>query len=158
MYRVRRPGDRISLNVIRGSKTLVFDIRLGVIEEDAASIEWQSPNADDGGAGFKVLGLRLKAFNPAAAGSLFELSETPDSEGELIPAVYPTSDALRDALLHCSDVITEADRKPVRNVKDLWRIYESAEDNEAIILALMRFDSRTQGFFSFRTALRKAEQ
>ena len=122
------------------------------------SIERPSPKADDGSAGFKELGLRLKAFNPAAAGSLFELSETPDSEGILITAVDPTSDVPRDALLRRSDMITEADRKPVRNVKDLRRMCESAVDNGAIILALMRYDSRTRSFFSSRTAPRKAEQ
>jgi S1-C subfamily serine protease len=59
-----------------------------------------------------------------------------DTEGVVITRVDAGSDAYREANLRAGQRITEADGRPVRNVRDFERIYRDLESGARFLVQL----------------------
>ena len=151
-----QPGDVIEVGIVRDKTPRTIEVRLDPLPKELTTdrVPWKQP--EDAGTSFKELGLTLKDFDPQEVRTQLKLEKTPDFEGVFIASVDPHSDAAQDALLRRYDVITEADQKPVRSVRDLRRIYDSVDNGKAMQLTVKRF-SKESGFTNFRTALKKAD-
>ncbi len=153
-----RPGDEITLEVVRNQETQEYSIRLGDIPPELLGAAPATPSPDDTGSSFRELGLTLEEFDPEWAREHYNLADAPDFDGVLIVKIDPNSDARREALLQRFDVIIEANQHPVRRVRDLKRAYDDTKDGQTMRLTVRRQITEDGGdYVMFQTALKKPE-
>ncbi|WP_243663331.1 PDZ domain-containing protein [Rhodothermus marinus] len=95
------------------------------------------------------LGFSIADITPELA-RRFNLEDT-DVAGVLITDVDPNSAAYREANLRRGLIITEVDRKPVRNVEEFEKAYQAIKPGATFLLRL--YDPQSGG--TLITALQK---
>ena len=160
----KRPGDRVELTLVDpdSEEERTVSVRLGVRPDDplaAASGEGagrpdrqrRGGSAEPEPMAMEGLGITLQDLTPAALRRI----GTEGVEGVLITDVERTSEAARDAGLRRGMVITEVDRKPVRNLADFEAALAGVEPGESFFVSVRQFAGGQSA--SMLTALTKPE-
>ncbi|RMH63732.1 MAG: Do family serine endopeptidase [Bacteroidetes bacterium] len=146
-----RPGQTISITINREGEEMTLDVKLGAAsDEETAGLGNDGRPGRDSESMMEGLGLSLSDLTPDLARQL-GLEETID--GVVVTNVEPTSEAYRDAGIRRGMIITEVDRKPVKNLRDFQAIYREIEPGDTFLVRLR--DAQNAG--SFITALTKPE-
>ena len=153
----KRPGDTVTLTYVRDGERHTTTVTLGTRPDDLTA-EREGPR--DEGEGRKntslkeELGFEIRNLTPA---TVERLGLEEDVRGVLVTNIDEGSDAFREAELRQYDIITEIDRKPVRNVAEFQDIYDAIEPGKTFIVRVARV---TQGgtVNTFLTALTKPEK
>jgi len=120
----------VKVIVVRGGKNETIRIRIGMLDDPDQIAA--TPKEDKGAEAF---GLRAQDLTPALAEEL----GLDDPNGVIVTDVAPDGPA-HEAGIRRGDVIIELGRKPIKNVKDLTRQLEKADDS---ILVLVRRGENT---------------
>ncbi|GIV61758.1 MAG: serine protease [Rhodothermaceae bacterium] len=149
----KRPGDQVKLVVVRDGERRTLTVTLAERPAELASAEGdERPGRNDGNRREEALGLWLDNLTPA---TIERMGLQEDIKGVLITRIDPDSYAYRQAQLRQYDILTEVDRKPVRNEKEFWEVYDKIEPGKAFLVKVVRVvDGRPNTFF---TALEKPE-
>ena len=130
-----KPGDYAEIEINREGDPETFRVELGGWESEEA------PLADRENAPEAIkdrlteeLGVALTNITPDLAREAGFGEETP--EGVIVTSVDPASYAAREANLRRGAVISEIDRKKVRNLKEFEAVYEDIEAGKAFIVRL----------------------
>lgn len=152
----KRPGDTVDLALVRDKEQQNLIVTLGTRppDEQIAGNEVRPRlrgDSQSGSAEMKELGMNLRDLSPRL---LEELGEA-DVEGVYLAQIDRGSDAYRESELRQGDIITEIDKRPVRNVSEFMDIYESIDAGETFLVRILR----VQGGLAtpFFTALTKPE-
>ncbi len=122
-------GERARLQIIRNGETQTVGVKLGTRPaaggEGTAENEGEESGAPDAPVEPQSLhsGLQLENLRPQTAQSL---GVSPSFKGALVTEVEPGSPAERAGLSR-GDIIVEADRKEVSNVKGFYAVVSSAK-------------------------------
>jgi serine protease Do len=155
----KRPGDRIELTIVRDNETLTIPVTLGTAPDDLFTRNNGQEKRDSEGpsteenADMEALGLELQNASPSLLENL-GLDNT-RLTGAVITNIDRNSDAFREADLRQGDLITEADKKPVRNVDDFKNIYQNIDAGKTFLVKVLRANGEGSTA-SFITALRKS--
>jgi serine protease Do len=146
-----KPGDYAEVEVNRDGEQKNFRIKLGGWENSESSLAGneEAPEAI-GDRLMEELGLTLSNVTSDLAREAGFEEETID--GVIVTDIDPTSYAAREANLGRGAVISEIDRKEVRNLKEFEAVYENIEAGKAFIVRL-----RTPNGGAGITALRKPQ-
>ncbi len=120
-------GKRVRVDLIREGKTLSLDVVVAEMKEKATET-----TADKGDA--SSFGASVRALTPDLREQL-ELDES--VRGVVVTGVEPGSSAAT-AGLQVKDVISEINRKPVRDVADFRRALQGAKSGDALLILLFR--------------------
>lgn len=144
-----KPGDYAEVEVDREGDRKTFRIKLGGWENSESSLAGNE-NAQEtiGDRLMDELGVTLSNVTPDRAREAGFEEETID--GVIVTEIDPTSYAAREANLRRGAVISEIDRKEVRNLKEFEAVYDNIEAGKAFIVRL-----RTPNGGAGITALRK---
>lgn len=146
-----KPGENAEVEVNREGEQKTFRIELGGWENGESSLAGNedAPEAI-GDRLMGELGIALSNVTPDMAREAGFEEETID--GVIVTEIDPTSYAAREANLQRGAVISEIDRKEVRNLKEFEAVYENIEAGKAFIVRL-----RTPNGGAGITALKKPE-
>jgi serine protease Do len=117
------PGKTVQVKILRDAKSSNIAIKIGEMKEDEVVAE--SRQGD--------FGMTVQPLNPATAESL----GVERAEGLLVSSVKPGSPA-DEAGLQRGDVITQINRRPVRDMADYKREISSAEKGKSILFLVKR--------------------
>ena len=117
------PGKQAQLKILRNGKELTLSLMVGELKEREVVAE-----AESGDFGLAV--------QPVTASMAAELG-LERAEGLVITAVKPGSPA-DEAGLQRGDVITEINRRPVRNLSDYNRAVEKTEKGKTVLFLVRR--------------------
>ncbi len=146
------PGDEVSLRVVRDGRERQITVNLGTRkDEELAANNTGRPGDSPDAAPMEALGITLRDSSPELLGR-FGFSDD-GLKGVLITDVEQSSDAFREADLRRGDLITEADKKPVRTRSDFERVYESVAPGDMFLVRATRANRSIER--SFITALRQ---
>ena len=157
----KRPGDSVELTILRDGDEETVEVTLGTRPDDLASVSSGAP-APDGSAmapdaapaKMEALGLTVQTPTPAAL-QRFGI-DADGVEGVVITDVERSSEAYREANLRPGLVITEVDRKPVRDRASFEAALDAVEAGDTFLVRVRRFlgDGTTNDVL---TALTKPE-
>ena len=120
-----RPGDELTLGVVRGGKPRDVKIKLGETPAQYAGYaEPEKKPAETAAAAKQVLGLALENITPTIA----EEKSLPAKEGVYVKAVEPDSEAAEKGLLP-NDVILKINVTEPKTVEDVTNVMKQAKDN-----------------------------
>jgi serine protease Do len=117
------PGKTVQVKILRDNKPTTIAVQIGEMTDSEVVAELRQGD----------FGMTVQPLTPAVAQSLGLES----AEGLLISAVKPGS-AAYEAGLRRGDVITEINRRPVRNMADYKREISSLESGKAILFLVKR--------------------
>ena len=144
----KRPGDRVDLTLVdpdTGDEETVT-VRLGVRPDDPLAAasggsgevpEREQPMSAEEPMEMEGLGLTIQNATPAAL-QRFGI-DAEDVEGVLVTDVDRGSDAAREAGIGRGVVITEVDRKPVRNRADFEAALAEVDPGDTFLVKVQRF-------------------
>ncbi|GIV59749.1 MAG: serine protease [Rhodothermaceae bacterium] len=147
----KRPGDRAEITVIRDGERQTFTVTLSKRPDDLAAAD---QNGREGRGQQRdmeeALGLRLQNLTPALTERLGISGQ--NITGVLIADIDADSHAFREAELRRYDIITEVDRKPVRNEAEFWKVFDRVEPGKSVIVKVIRVvQGQPQTFFTALT-------
>ncbi len=147
-----RPGEEVTLTVVRGDDTLDISVLLGTRDDEALASFDSAPEPRRGSAEEEMesLGLQLQDLSPAL---LQQLGLEENVDGVLISGIDQSSAAFRESELREGDIITEIDKKPVADFDDFERIYDNVDEGETFLVRVLR--NRGGQLMPFFTALTK---
>jgi serine protease Do len=120
-----RPGDELTLSVVRGGKPREVKINLGATPAQYAGYtEPEKKPAGTAAASNEVLGLSLEGITPTIA----EEKSLPAKEGVYVKAVAPESEASGKGLLP-NDVILKVNVTETKTAEDVTKAIKQAKDN-----------------------------
>ena len=152
----KHPGDTVELAYVREGERRTTTVTLGTRPDDlTAENEGPRPNGKDAPAMKEDLGFEIRNLTPATVERLGLADD--DLKGVLVVNIDENSDAFREAELRQYDIITEIDRKPVRNAAEFREIYDDIEPGKTFIVRVARV-SRNGDVVTFFTALTKPEK
>ena len=130
-----KPGDRAEIAVNRDGESKTFRVDLDGWENEDANLA-DTADAPEGIEDRLTdeLGVALTNMTPDLAREAGFEEETP--EGVMVTNVDPASYAAREANLRRGAVISEIDRKKVRNLEEFEAAYEDIEPGTAFIVRL----------------------
>ena len=120
------PGTTVPLKVIRDGKEVSLPIAVGEMKENEVTASTQEGD----------LGLAVQPVTPEVAQSL----GLDRAEGLVITDVKPGSSA-DDAGLRSGDVITQINRRPVKNLADYIREMARSEKGKSVLMLVRRGDA-----------------
>src|SRR6266550_4593558 len=120
------PGTTVPLKVIRDGKEVSLPIAVGEMKENEVTASTQEGD----------LGLAVQPVTPEVAQSL----GLDRAEGLVITDVKPGSSA-DDAGLRSGDVITQINRRPVKNLADYNREMARSEKGKSVLMLVRRGDA-----------------
>ncbi len=126
-----KPGDKVSVEVLRDGKPQTLDVKLGDASGDNAVAAAGPDNPGDHGAS---LGLSLA---PLTAENRAELGLPDDVQGALVTDVDPNGPAADDGI-QPGDVITQVNRRPVTSVGAAVAELDKAKRAGSEVLVLVR--------------------
>jgi serine protease Do len=152
----KRPGDTVRLTYSRDGRERTAEVTLGRRPGDDAIAAAQRVGAPRGGSGatasepatVQSLGLTVQDLTPAVAQ---RLGLDRAIEGVAVTGVERGSEAAREAQIQPGLVITEVNRKPVKNVREFEAALDEVREGDTFLL---RLQSPAGG--SFLTALTKS--
>ena len=129
----KAPGDKVRLTVNRDGDEETFTATLGETEpaEVAASEGARSEPAASRKELMEQLGFAYSDLTPQAAQ---QLGLPEGTEGVVITEVDPAGEAFREANLRRQMVITEVNRKPVRNAADFEKLYRNVKPGDTFLV------------------------
>jgi serine protease Do len=152
----KHPGDTVQITYVRDGERHTTTVTLGT-RPDELTAENEGPrrNGKENHVMKEDLGFEIRNLTPATVERLGLSDE--DVTGVLVVNIDENSDAFREAELRQYDIITEIDRKPVRNAAEFREIYDDIEPGKTFIVRVARV---TQGgqVNTFFTALTKPEK
>ena len=119
-------GKTLTVKVSRGGKLMDRQVKLGEMEEKGAEIAENSPS-------HKSLGISVQNVTPELAKGFGLRNES----GVLVARVEPGSPAA-EAGIQEGDVISEVNRKPIKDVEDFATKIENAKGQESVLLLIQR--------------------
>jgi serine protease Do len=119
-------GKAVTVRVSRDGKLLDRQVKLGEMEEKGVEVAGKSP-------AHKSLGISVQNVTPQLAKS-FGLK---NPSGVIVIRVEPGSPAA-EAGIQEGDVISQVDRKPVKDADDFAKKVESAKGQESLLLLIQR--------------------
>jgi serine protease Do len=126
---LKRPGTTSTLSVYRGSKQMEVKVHLGTRPDvEHLNPGNQGGGSDEEGNGQQKSGLTLRNVDPRYAQNLGA-----STEGALVAEVAPGSPAER-AGLSAGMIITEINKKPVRNSSEAFRALKSLKPGSTALL------------------------
>ena len=130
-----KPGESVDVEVNREGETKTIRVELGGWENGDALLAGRenAPEAIENRLSDE-LGVTLADITPERAREAGFGEETP--EGVIVTDVDPASYAAREANLRSGAVISEIDRKKVRNLKEFEAVYEDIDAGKAFIVRL----------------------
>ena len=141
----RKPGEKLEIKVNRDGKDLTFNVTLGRAESSGASSRSSSRRGSSGETNMmEELGFSVGNLSTEKAREL-------DVEGVVITEIQANSKAFKEANLREGYVITEVDRKPVRNTAEFERVYRAINSGETFLLRVLNPEQD----MVFMTALEK---
>ncbi|MFN3596576.1 MAG: trypsin-like peptidase domain-containing protein [Rubricoccaceae bacterium] len=151
----RRPGDTVELTLNRGGREQTARVRLGTRPDpDRLASSATRPN----GRGNRATPQGQPASAEMMGMTLQNLSQTArqrfgvaaDVEGVIVTEVDPRSEAAREANIAPGMVIVEANRQPVRSLRDFEQAVASVQTGQTFLVRVR------QGNATFLTALTKS--
>jgi serine protease Do len=128
---LKKPGTTATLTVFRGGNKSPQQVKVQLgTRPDLEGVAQRPGNGGEDGGGRARLGLGLSDVDPRYA----QANGIPPV-GVMITEVAPGSPAER-AQLSPGMVITEVDRKPVRNRAELWAVLQQAKPRQVLLLRL----------------------
>jgi len=119
-----KPGEELTLGVVRGGKPREVRIKLGETPAAYAGAEEKEKKPEEAAeAGKQVLGLTLEAITPAVA----EEKSLPAKEGVYVKAVAPDSEAAEKGLLP-NDVILKVNVTEIKTIDDITKVVQQAKE------------------------------
>lgn len=144
----RHVGDVVALLIFRDGKQMEVKVTLKPRSDMNLAANTPSEESDKENDSDTVSSKPLTL--PAVGMSVRNL--TPDEkksldieQGVVVTEVKPFSESF-DRFIQRSDIIVEADRKPVRSVSDLKRIFEQRKPGDAVLLRLKRNENQQTAF------------
>ena len=132
---LKRPGTTSTLAVYRGSKQMELKVHLGTRPDlEHVSPASQRGGGDEEGDGQQQTGLTLRNVDPRYARTLGS-----STEGALITEVAPGSTAER-AGLAAGMIITEINKKPVRNSSEALRALKGMKSGSTVLVRTLNRD------------------
>ncbi|MXW64146.1 MAG: Do family serine endopeptidase [Bacteroidetes bacterium SB0662_bin_6] len=130
-----KPGDYAEVEVNRDGEQKIFRIKLGGWENGESTLAGNEDAPETiGNRLMDELGITLGNVTPDLAREAGFEEETID--GVIVTDIDPTSYAAREANLRQGAVISEIDRKEVRNLKEFEAVYDNIEAGKAFIVRL----------------------
>jgi serine protease Do len=120
------PGSKVQLAVNRNGETKTFDVTLGNLPENKLA----KANEENGNA--KAEALAGVGVADLDQNTRAELNIPAEVQGAVITEVSPDSAAYQ-AGLRTGDVITELNRKPVKNAQDAIADTEKPASNQTLV-------------------------
>ncbi len=130
-----RPGETVQITINRNGEERTLNVELGEAQRTGSTTA-ATPDEDDSADTDQLverLGLGISNITPEII-QRFELEQ--NTSGVFVSEVDPASDAYREAGIRQGMVITEVDRKPVTNVREFQRIYNSIDAGETFLVRL----------------------
>ncbi len=152
----KHPGDTVKLTYVRDGERHTTTVTLGTRPDDLTA-EKEGPRPKDRNSDVmkEDLGFEIRNLTPATVERLGLTDQ--DVTGVLVVNIDENSDAFREAELRQYDIITEIDRKPVRNATEFQEIYDKIEPGKTFIVKVARV-TRGGQVNSFFTALTKPKK
>jgi len=119
-------GKSVTVKVSRGGKLMDHQVKLGEMEEKGVEVAEASTSQ-------KSLGITVQNVTPEIAKGFGLKKEA----GVLVARVEPGSPAA-DAGIQKGDVISEVNRKPIKDVEDFAKKVENAKGQESLLLLIQR--------------------
>jgi S1-C subfamily serine protease len=129
-----KPGDKVSLRVLRGDKEKTFKVTLG--EQRAAATEEPGERQQEQGRARPFLGVFAVGMDDLSA-RLRKRMDLTNEKGVVITEVAPDSPAEKAGLEH-GDVITAINGKTVSEPEDLREAIDKAGPGKTIRLSVLR--------------------
>lgn len=123
------PGTKTTLKILRDNQEKELSIELGELPDKESAI---APGNGGGAAGAAEL-LGSMRLSDLDANTRMALRVPPNTQGALIVDIDPESDAYR-AGLRSGYVITEINRKPVKNTAEVAAELKAAPKNEPVLV------------------------
>ena len=144
-------GDDVTLSLFRDGKHLDMKVKLKARQDANLTVNQRSPeeNAEKDSASnakalaLDVIGMSIRNLTPEEKKSL-ELEI-----GVMVTDVKQFSESF-NRFIQPSDVIVEADRKPVRTATELKKLFDGHKSGEAVLLRLKRDQSRQTQFVAIQ--------
>lgn len=152
----KSPGDRVSLNIIRGDDRIQIEVTLGSLPEDLARNEEPNETKREEQGKLDELGLMLRDLDRETLEEHFFISE--EYEGVWIQSIDESSKAFDESDLRPNDVIVEINQKTVKDVGDFRRAYDDIEPGTTFLVKVLRIQPVTEDtneFLPLMTALTK---
>jgi serine protease Do len=137
-----QPGDRVSLTVVRDRRTREIPVRLGEFDRpqrDAAPVAVRETSE-------QRLGFTVTDLTPRLAR---QIGVEESAEGVVVTGVSPHGPAA-GVVLRPGDLITEMNRQPVRNARELERIAQGVDRGDIVVLRVRNRDTGNMAVRSFR--------
>lgn len=137
------PGSDVKLGVLRDGKAMNVTVRIGIYNEDGIKSSMQPGRGrDDRGSGVSAeFGLALTPLTPEMRKQLMARA----SAGVVITDVADGSFADAAGLVR-GDIITEINRRAMRNVREVESALQQAKEKKRDLLILIERDGRPQIF------------
>ena len=119
-------GKTVTVKVSRGGKVMDRQVKLGEMKEKGAEVAEASPSR-------KSLGVTVQNVTPDLAKGIGLKNES----GVLVVRVEPGSPAA-EAGIQEGDVISQVNRKPIKDVEDFSKKIENAKGQESVLLLIQR--------------------
>jgi serine protease Do len=119
-------GKSVTVKVSRGGKLMAREVKLGKMEEKGAEVAGKSP-------AHKSLGISVQKVTPELAKS----RGLKNVLGVLVVRVESGSSAA-EAGIQEGDVISQVNRKPIKDVEDFSKYIENAKGQESVLLLIQR--------------------
>jgi serine protease Do len=117
------PGRTVQVKVLRDGKELMVPLTVGEMKESELAAATENGN----------LGLTVQPVTPEIAGAL----GLERAEGIVVASVTPSSPA-DEAGLRRGDLITQINRRPVRNMSDYQREVKPNENSKSLLFLIQR--------------------
>ncbi len=139
---VKRPGDKVEITVNREGQEQVINISLGRMDAAAETASDDRPDDDEGEApssggaetrAYDELGFTVSNLTPQLRR---ELELPADAAGVVVQNVQAGSEAARDAGIQNGLLITEMDRKPIKNIRDFERTYKAVKPGASFLVRM----------------------
>jgi serine protease Do len=151
IIRSKRPGDRIQVTVDREGERLNLSVVLDGMEGAPVARSENESQSDAPESRLSDLGISLSNLTPQVAR---ELGLQQEVNGVVVMDVDASSDAYREAELRTGMIITEVDRKPVRNVQEFEQVYRQIGAGEPFLVKV-QVPGQDGSFSTVITALTK---
>ncbi|MBI4384606.1 MAG: PDZ domain-containing protein, partial [Nitrospinae bacterium] len=119
------PGSKVDVEVIRDGKRMTVPVTIAVLKDEESKPR-EAPPVD-------LLGIHAQDITPELAESM----QLDTSEGVLIAEVNP-GEAGAEAGLRRGDVVTEMNRRPIRNMADYSAVASKIKSGDTVLFLLKR--------------------
>lgn len=128
----KRPGEKVDVTVNREGDVKTFPVKLGASERD---VKKEEPARSVEEPMSEMLGFTFQTLTPELI-QRFQLEGV--EHGVLITDVNQNSDAFREAGIRQGQIIVEADREPVKTVKDFEKIVKQFDKGESFLVKVQQ--------------------